>query len=72
MDAPKFLISGQDRRAKKKKLNELKRFVKMFRFYEDIDRVYGGGLDDETCNELINDAKNQITGLQHEISLTLN
>lgn len=68
MNAPKFLISGSARRAKKQKLNELKRFVKMFWFYEDIDRVYGGGSDDETCNKLINDTKKSIAELQEEIN----
>ena len=56
----KFLISGKERRAKKKEVAELKRYVKMFWFYEDVDRVYGCGLKDETCHKLINIANNKI------------
>ena len=41
-----FAISGQHRKEKKKELAKLKSFVKNFWFHEDVDRVYGGGLEE--------------------------
>jgi hypothetical protein len=39
-----YLISGKLRKQKKKELAALKFYVKTFWYFEDIDRVYGGGL----------------------------
>ena len=58
-----YLISGQLRRQKKKELSHLKTYVKDFWRYED--RVYGGGLDDQTCQKLISEAKKEIKQLEY-------
>ena len=58
-----YLISGELRRQKKKELSHLKSYVKDFWRYEDVDRVYGGGLDDQTCQKLISEAKKEIKQL---------
>jgi hypothetical protein len=63
-----YLISGQLRREKKKELSQLKSFVKNFWFYEDVDRVYGGGLDDKTCHKLIKETEEKIKILELELS----
>jgi hypothetical protein len=66
MSSP-YLISGQLRREKKKELSHLKSFVKNFWFYEDVDRVYGGGLDDSTCHKMIREAGEKIKLLESEL-----
>lgn len=63
-----YLISGQLRRQKKKELAQLKSYVKTFWHFEDIDRVYGGGLDDTTCRGLISKAEVEIKRLELELS----
>jgi hypothetical protein len=63
-----YFISGELRRKKKKELASLKSFVKSFWRYEDIDRVYGGGLDDNTCHKILLDAEKEIKELELELS----
>ena len=63
-----FRISGQARREKKKELSSLKSYVKMFWHWEDIDRVYGCGLEDDECNERIAKAEEEIRMLESELA----
>ena len=68
-----FVISGTERRQEKKKLAELKQFVKMFcqpgyRYFEDIDRVYGGGLEDVECQKLLDQKNTEIKDLEIKLS----
>ena len=69
MNEPQFVISGIKRKQEKKKLHELKRFVKMFWFYEDIDRVYGGGLPDEKCHALLAEKQKEIEAMEERLNL---
>jgi hypothetical protein len=68
MNESPFRISGQERREKKKELSFLKSYVKNFWHYEDIDRVYGGGLEDSLCQLRIAEAKKEIEQLESELS----
>ena len=68
MNESPFKISGQERREKKKELSFLKSYVKNFWHYEDIDRVYGGGLDDSLCQLRIAEAKKEIEELESKLS----
>lgn len=68
MNESTFRISGQERREKKKELSFLKSYVKNFWHYEDIDRVYGGGLEDSLCQLRIEEAKKEIEQLESELS----
>ena len=68
MNESPFRISGQERREKKKELSFLKSYVKNFWHYEDIDRVYGGGLEDSLCQLRIEEAKKEIEQLKSELS----
>ena len=68
MNESTFRISGQERREKKKELSFLKSYVKNFWHYEDIDRVYGGGLDDILCQLRIDEAKKEIEELESKLS----
>lgn len=34
-------------------MNELKRMARMHHFYNDIDQVYGGGMNDEQTKEYL-------------------
>ena len=68
MNESPFKISGQERREKKKELSFLKSYVKNFWHYEDIDRVYGGGLDDSLCQLRIDEAHREIKELESELS----
>jgi len=63
-----FRISGQERREKKKELSSLKSYVKNFWHWEDIERVYGGGLEDDECNERIAKTEEEIRILESELS----
>jgi hypothetical protein len=67
MNESPYKINGLERRAKKKELTELKRYVKNFWLYEDIDRVYGGGLTKEQANNAIDKAKLQIEDLERQL-----
>lgn len=67
MNESPYKISGLERRAKKKELAELKRYVKNFWLYEDIDRAYGGGLTKEQANNAIDKAKLQIEDLERQL-----
>lgn len=67
MNNPIYKISGQERRNKKKELAQIKYFVKMFWYWEDIDRVYGGGLEKDKAEEMLNSYKNQIEKMEIEL-----
>lgn len=67
MNESPFKISGQERREKKKELSFLKSYVKNFWHYEDIDRAYGGGLDDSLCQARIEEAQREIEELELEL-----
>jgi hypothetical protein len=67
MNESPFKISGQQRREKKKELSLLKSHVKNFWQYEDIDRVYGGGSDDATCQQMIDCSLMKIEQLESEL-----
>lgn len=64
----RYAISGQKRRIKKKELNELKSLIRNFWHYEDIDRVYGGGLEDQICDQIIKDTEEKIRIIELELS----
>lgn len=40
----------------------------MFWYFEDIDRVYGGGLDDEECQKLLDQKNTEIKDLEIKLS----
>ncbi len=62
-----FKLSGKLRKEKKKELASLKFSLKNFWFFEDTDRVMGGGLDDSTCQKVISKLENQILKLENEL-----
>lgn len=61
MNEPQFVISGQKRRELKKELNLNKRLLRMNRFYNDIDEVYGGGMTEQELINYENKLKKEIT-----------
>lgn len=63
-NAPIYKIFGDVRRDKKKHLAQLKAYVKMFWFYNDIDKVYGGGIEDSEANIRVEKAKKEIEQLE--------
>jgi len=71
MNEPIYLISGKERRIVKKELSNLKQFVKMFWFYEDIDRVYGGGMKDENCQKILDQKNIEIKVLEDKLQVKL-
>lgn len=64
----RYAISGQERRIKKKELSQLKSLIRNFWHYEDIDRVYGGGLEDQICDQIIKDTEEKIRIIELELS----
>jgi len=71
MNEPQFVISGKKRRELKKKLNLNKRLLKMNRFYNDIDKVYGGGLTEEQLTSSEKRLKKEITQWENLLSKRL-
>ena len=67
-----FKIHGKERKIKKKILSKLKYFVKMFWYYEDINRVYGGGLPDEECIRILKEKELEINELERILSEKIN
>lgn len=61
MHEPQFVISGQKRRELKKKLSLNKQLLKMNRFYNDIDEVYGGGMTEQELTDYEDKLKKEIT-----------
>ena len=70
-NAPIYKIFGDVRREKKKHLAQLKAYVKMFWFYNDIDKVYGGGMDENEGNTQIEKANKEIEILENELAIKL-
>ena len=70
-NAPIYKIFGDVRRKKKKHLAQLKAYVKMFWFYNDIDKVYGGGMDENEGNTQIEKANKEIEILENELAIKL-
>lgn len=69
MNDPEFLIHGIERRKLKKKLSEMKYFLKMFNYYNDIDIVYGGGIDEEEKEKRLLEVQNEVNKIQIKLSL---
>lgn len=67
-----YIISGKERKLKKKYLHNLKYYVKMFWFYEDINNVHGIGMDENDCHEILNEKRKEIEILENELSKTSN
>lgn len=70
-NTPVYKIFGDERRVQKKHLAQLKAYVKMFWFYNDIDKVYGGGMDEKEGNTRIEKAKKEIEILENELAIKL-
>ena len=69
MNDPIFIISGKPRREAKKKLAGIKSFIKNFWYFEDIDRVYGGGMDDDSAKAILK--KNYLLSVKLEEDLSI-
>jgi hypothetical protein len=69
MNDPEFLIHGIERRKLKKKLSEMKYFLKMFNYYNDIDIVYGDGIDEEEKEKRLLEVQNEVNKIQIKLSL---
>jgi hypothetical protein len=67
MNDSKFLISGMERRELKRQLYMKQRFVKMFWHFEDVERVYGGGMDDDECEKMLTEKKKEIVELEDKL-----
>lgn len=72
MNEPEFLIHGIERRQLKKKLAEMKQFLRMFNYYNDIDIVYGGGIDEEEKEKRLLEVQNEVNKIEFNLSLKYN
>lgn len=72
MNDPEFLIHGIERRKLKKKLAEMKQFLRMFNYYNDIDIVYGGGIDDDEKEKRLLEVQNEVNKIEFNLSLKYN
>ena len=68
-NAPIYKINGEARRLKKKEVASLKAYVKMFYFYNDIDKVYGGGIDEAEGEIRIAKARKEIELMENELAI---
>jgi len=71
MNEPQFVISGQKRRKLKKELSLNKRLLKMNRFINDIDEVYGVGMTEQELIDYENKLKREITRQETKLSKRL-
>jgi len=62
-----FKIRVGDKRRKKKKLNNLKSFVKTFWCYENINRIYGSGMSDKEYKYDTNQKNHEVKCNQNNI-----
>ncbi len=65
---PIYVINGKERRQVKKELGELKRFIKMYWFYDDIEVMYGGGLSKKDSLILLAEKQTQVNELERKLS----
>jgi|LakMenEpi03Aug12_release.lakeMendotaPanAssembly.Ray.scaffolds.fasta_scaffold4705682_1 hypothetical protein len=72
MNNPEFLIHGIERRKLKKKLAEMKQFLRMFNYYNDIDIVYGGGIDEEEKEKRLLEVQKEVNKIEFNLSLKNN
>lgn len=72
MNDPEFLIHGIERRKLKKKLAEMKQFLRMFNYYNDIDMVYGGGIDEDEKEKRLLEVQNEVNKIEFNLSLKYN
>lgn len=72
MNNPEFLIHGIERRKLKKKLAEMKQFLRMFNYYNDIDMVYGGGIDDNEKEKRLLEVQKEVNKIEFNLSLKYN
>jgi len=68
---PIYVISGKERRQLKKRLGELKRFIKMYWYWEDIDEVYVGGVSKIESTMILEKKQTEINELQDRLSKRL-
>ncbi len=61
-------ISGHKRRETKKRLFDLRHYVKMFWHIEEASRAHGTGMDDKECERLIAQAKKEIHDIETALS----
>ena len=72
MNNPEFLIHGIERRKLKKKLAEMKQFLRMFNYYNDIDMVYGGGIDEDEKEKRLLEVQKEVNKIEFNLSLKNN
>jgi hypothetical protein len=72
MNDPEFLIHGIERRKLKKKLAEMKQFLRMFNYYNDIDTVYGGGIDEDEKEKRLLEVQKEVNKIEFNLSLKNN
>jgi len=80
MGNPTYKIHGAKRRELKKELGELKRFVKNFWYYHQLDKdmtfFYGGNgnypMSDEEAQKSVDKANKQIEALEKQLSVLYN
>lgn len=70
MNVSPFIINGDLRRQEKKRLSLMKYFVRNFWIHEDVNRVYGGGMSDEECENIIQDKQKEINILEKKLAQT--
>lgn len=77
MNQPQFKINGQERRALKKELAQLKSFVKNFWYFQRLEKdlvsIYGGGenypMSDEIAQKKFDDAALKVKKLEEILSI---
>lgn len=77
MNKPTYKIHGSERRQVKKELNKLKRHVKNFWFYHQLDKdmvsFYGGKegypMSDDEAQKRVDNANTKIKALEERLSV---
>ena len=77
MNEPTYKIHGIERKQLKKELGELKRYVRNFWYYHQLDKdmtsfygyKYGYPMSDDEAQQRVDKAKNQIEQLEERLSV---
>lgn len=63
----KYKISGKTRKELKKQLSLYKILLDRSHFYNDIDTVYGGGMDENEMEQHITKLKDDIQRIENQL-----
>jgi hypothetical protein len=65
-----FVIRGENRRKLKRELHELKRLLRYHPLINDVDEVYGGGMNEQESKEYTENLEKEIKEIENRLKET--